>query len=142
MNFFCVCFRVSGDVFRCRLSHDHSCTSLHTGILPVPQITGIRTQTLFLSVHTHTQYPLYLHIFYAILAHCEPLCKCLSFQAYPMRSCPRGLALVLSNVRFDSANTDLDIRRGGEVDEETLRRLFTELDFTVSLHKDLTAEVS
>ncbi|XP_067257761.1 caspase-2 isoform X1 [Chanodichthys erythropterus] len=61
-------------------------------------------------------------------------------QAYPMRSCPRGLALVLSNVRFDSANTDLDIRRGGEVDEETLRRLFTELDFTVSLHKDLTAE--
>ncbi|XP_077064782.1 caspase-2 isoform X2 [Siphateles boraxobius] len=61
-------------------------------------------------------------------------------QAYPMRSCPRGLALVLSNVRFDSANTDLDIRRGGEVDEETLRRLFTEMDFTVSLHKDLTAE--
>ncbi|XP_016419270.1 caspase-2-like isoform X1 [Sinocyclocheilus rhinocerous] len=61
-------------------------------------------------------------------------------QAYPMRSCPRGLALVLSNVRFDSANTDLDVRRGGEVDEETLRRLFMELDFTVSLHKDLTAE--
>nr|XP_021322313.1 caspase-2 isoform X3 [Danio rerio] len=61
-------------------------------------------------------------------------------QAYPMRSCPRGLALVLSNVRFDSANTDLDIRRGGEVDEETLRRLFTELDFKVSLHRDLTAE--
>ncbi|XP_051574174.1 caspase-2-like isoform X1 [Myxocyprinus asiaticus] len=62
------------------------------------------------------------------------------FQAYAMRSSPRGLALVLSNVRFDSANTDLDIRRGGEVDEEVLRRLFTELDFTVSLHKDLTAE--
>ncbi|XP_067305237.1 caspase-2 isoform X2 [Pseudorasbora parva] len=61
-------------------------------------------------------------------------------QAYTMRSSPRGLALVLSNVRFDSANTDLDIRRGGEVDEETLRRLLTELDFTVSLHKDLTAE--
>lgn len=58
-----------------------------------------------------------------------------------MRACPRGLALVLSNVRFDSANTDLDVRRGGEVDEETLRRLFMELDFTVSLHKDLTAEV-
>ncbi|XP_052003689.1 caspase-2-like isoform X4 [Xyrauchen texanus] len=51
-------------------------------------------------------------------------------QAYAMRSSPRGLALVLSNVRFDSANTDLDIRRGGEVDEEVLRRLFTELDFT------------
>lgn len=60
-----------------------------------------------------------------------------------MRSSPRGLALVLSNVRFDSRlNPDLDVRRGGEVDEEVLRRLFTELDFTVSLHKDLTAEVS
>ncbi|XP_059363444.1 caspase-2-like isoform X2 [Carassius carassius] len=60
-------------------------------------------------------------------------------QAYSMRSSPRGLALVLSNVRFDS-NTDLGVRRGGEVDEETLRRLFMELDFTVSLHKDLTAD--
>lgn len=62
-------------------------------------------------------------------------------QAYQMHSSPRGLALVLSNVRFDARlNPDLDIRRGGEVDEEVLRRLFTELDFTVSLHKDLTAE--
>ncbi|XP_055065568.1 caspase-2 isoform X2 [Misgurnus anguillicaudatus] len=61
-------------------------------------------------------------------------------QAYPMCSKPRGLALVLSNVRFDPARTDLDVRRGGEVDEELLRRLFSELDFTVSLHKDLTAE--
>ncbi|XP_056619070.1 caspase-2 isoform X2 [Triplophysa dalaica] len=62
-------------------------------------------------------------------------------QAYPMRSSPRGLALVLSNVRFDSRlNADLDVRRGGEVDEEVLRRLFVELDFTVILRKDLTAE--
>lgn len=59
-----------------------------------------------------------------------------------MRSSPRGLALVLSNVRFDSRlNADLDVRRGGEVDEEVLRRLFMELDFTVILRKDLTAEV-
>lgn len=48
--------------------------------------------------------------------------------------------MVLSNVRFDPARTDLDVRRGGEVDEELLRRLFSELDFTVNLHKDLTAE--
>lgn len=58
-----------------------------------------------------------------------------------MSSSPRGLALVLSNVRFDPELSELDTRRGGEVDEEVLRRLFTELDFTVSLQKDLTVQV-
>lgn len=57
-----------------------------------------------------------------------------------MRSSPRGLALVLSNVHFEP-ELELDTRRGGEVDEEVLRRLFTELDFTVSLQKDLTLQV-
>ncbi|KAI5106233.1 caspase-2, partial [Silurus meridionalis] len=70
------------------------------------------------------------HEFY--LSHCE--------QAYPIRSSRRGLALVLSNVHFQPELSDLDIRRGGEVDEEVLRRLFTELDFTVSVHKDLTLQ--
>ncbi|KAF4088187.1 hypothetical protein AMELA_G00079560 [Ameiurus melas] len=65
------------------------------------------------------------------LSHCA--------QAYPMRSSPRGLALVLSNVHFEP-ELELDTRRGGEVDEEVLRRLFTELDFTVSLQKDLTLQ--
>ncbi|XP_036440705.1 caspase-2 isoform X2 [Colossoma macropomum] len=63
-----------------------------------------------------------------------------SAQAYSMSSSPRGLALVVSNVRFEPELSELDIRRGGEVDEEVLRRLFTELDFTVSLHKDLTVQ--
>ena len=58
-----------------------------------------------------------------------------------MSSSPRGLALVVSNVRFEPELSELDIRRGGEVDEEVLRRLVTELDFTVSLHKDLTVQV-
>lgn len=58
-----------------------------------------------------------------------------------MSSSPRGLALVLSNVRFEPELTELDTRRGGEVDEEVLRRLFTELDFTVNLQKDLTVQV-
>ncbi|MCI4374459.1 hypothetical protein PGIGA_G00006560 [Pangasianodon gigas] len=66
------------------------------------------------------------------LSHCA--------QAYPMSSSPRGLALVLSNVRFEPELSELDTRRGGEVDEEVLRRLFTELDFTVSLQKDLTVQ--
>ncbi|KAI5618165.1 caspase-2 isoform X1, partial [Silurus asotus] len=70
------------------------------------------------------------HEFY--LSHCE--------QAYPIRSSRRGLALVLSNVHFQPELSDLDIRRGGEVDEEVLRRLFTELDFTVNVHKDLTLQ--
>ncbi|XP_066540001.1 caspase-2 isoform X2 [Hoplias malabaricus] len=61
-------------------------------------------------------------------------------QAYPMSSSPRGLALVLSNVHFEPALSELDTRRGGEVDEEVLRRLFTELDFTVVLCKDLTVK--
>ncbi|XP_017555963.1 caspase-2 isoform X1 [Pygocentrus nattereri] len=61
-------------------------------------------------------------------------------QAYSMSSSPRGLALVVSNVRFEPELSELDIRRGGEVDEEVLRRLFTELDFTVSLRKDLTVQ--
>ncbi|TRY86472.1 hypothetical protein DNTS_001097 [Danionella cerebrum] len=74
----------------------------------------------------------------AILPCTPEFYECHQPQAYTMRSCPRGLALVLSNVSF--VNTELDLRRGGEVDEETLRRLFTELDFTVIMHKDLTAE--
>ncbi|XP_060777985.1 caspase-2 isoform X2 [Neoarius graeffei] len=66
------------------------------------------------------------------LSHCA--------QAYPMRSSPRGRALVLSNVHFKCELSELDTRRGGEVDEEVLRRLFTELDFTVSLQKNLTVQ--
>lgn len=58
-----------------------------------------------------------------------------------MSSSPRGLALVLSNVHFEPELSELDTRRGGEVDEEVLRRLFTELDFKVSLQKDLTVQV-
>ncbi|XP_076844656.1 caspase-2 isoform X2 [Brachyhypopomus gauderio] len=63
-----------------------------------------------------------------------------SAQAYPMCSSPRGLALVVSNVQFERELSELDTRRGGEVDEEVLRRLFTELDFTVIVQKDLTAQ--
>uniref|UniRef100_A0A3Q2QPR4 Caspase 2, apoptosis-related cysteine peptidase n=1 Tax=Fundulus heteroclitus TaxID=8078 RepID=A0A3Q2QPR4_FUNHE len=67
------------------------------------------------------------------LSHCE--------QSYRMGSSPRGFALVISNVSFDScAAPDLDPRRGGEVDDEVLRKVFTELDYHVSVHRDLTAQ--
>lgn len=63
-------------------------------------------------------------------------------QSYKMKSTPRGFALVISNVTFDSdAAPDLDPRKGGEVDDEVLRKVFTELEYLVSVHRDLTAQV-
>ncbi|KAG5270802.1 hypothetical protein AALO_G00172480 [Alosa alosa] len=65
-------------------------------------------------------------------SHCQ--------QAYRMQSSPRGLALVLSNVTFDPSVSDFETRRGGEVDEEVLTKLFEELNFRVDIRKDLTAQ--
>uniref|UniRef100_A0AAY5KY90 Caspase-2 n=1 Tax=Esox lucius TaxID=8010 RepID=A0AAY5KY90_ESOLU len=67
------------------------------------------------------------------LSHCD--------QSYSMTSSPRGLGLVISNVTFDPcAAPDLDTRKGGEVDEEVLRKVFTELDYIVTIQRDLTAQ--
>ncbi|KAM4735893.1 caspase-2 isoform 2-T2 [Anableps anableps] len=67
------------------------------------------------------------------LSHCK--------QSYRMNSTPRGFALVISNVSFDPcASPGLDPRKGGEVDDEVLRKVFTELDYHVSVHRDLTAQ--
>ncbi|XP_022056851.2 caspase-2 isoform X1 [Acanthochromis polyacanthus] len=67
------------------------------------------------------------------LSHCQ--------QSYRMSSSPRGFALVISNVTFDShAAPDLDPRKGGEVDDEVLRKVFTELDYVVAVHRDKTAQ--
>ncbi|XP_076593673.1 caspase-2 isoform X1 [Chaetodon auriga] len=67
------------------------------------------------------------------LSHCQ--------QSYRMTSSPRGFALVISNVTFDPcAAPDLDPRKGGEVDDEVLRKVFTELDYLVTVHRDLTAQ--
>lgn len=60
-----------------------------------------------------------------------------------MTSSPRGFALVISNVTFDScAASELDPRKGGEVDDEVLRKVFTELDYSVIVQRDLTAQVT
>ncbi|KAM6995140.1 caspase-2 isoform 4-T4 [Tautogolabrus adspersus] len=67
------------------------------------------------------------------LSHCQ--------QSYRMNSSPRGFALVISNVTFDPcAAPELDPRKGGEVDDEVLRKVFTELDYLVTVHRDLTAQ--
>uniref|UniRef100_A0A8C6SDL6 Caspase 2, apoptosis-related cysteine peptidase n=1 Tax=Neogobius melanostomus TaxID=47308 RepID=A0A8C6SDL6_9GOBI len=71
------------------------------------------------------------HEFY--LSHIE--------QSYKMNSSPRGLALVISNVAFDPlAAPELDLRKGGEVDDEVLRKVFTELDYIVTVQRNLTAQ--
>uniref|UniRef100_A0A7N9B0J9 Caspase-2 n=1 Tax=Mastacembelus armatus TaxID=205130 RepID=A0A7N9B0J9_9TELE len=58
-----------------------------------------------------------------------------------MNSSPRGFALVISNVTFDAcAAPDLDHRKGGEVDDEVLRKVFTELDYLVTVHRNLPAQ--
>ncbi|XP_004550821.1 caspase-2 isoform X6 [Maylandia zebra] len=62
-------------------------------------------------------------------------------QSYRLSSSPRGFGLVISNVTFDPcAAPDLDPRKGGEVDDEVLRKVFTELDYIVAVHRDLTAQ--
>lgn len=62
-------------------------------------------------------------------------------QSYKMKSSPRGFALVISNVNFDPhALPKLDMRSGGEVDEEVLRKVFTELDYLTTVQRDLTAQ--
>lgn len=62
-------------------------------------------------------------------------------RSYKMTSSPRGLALVISNVEFDPlAAPDLDVRKGGEVDDEVLRKVFTELDYMVTVQRNLTAQ--
>ncbi|KAL3059614.1 caspase-2 isoform X3 [Trematomus bernacchii] len=62
-------------------------------------------------------------------------------QSYRVSSSPRGLALVISNVTFDPcAAPELDTRKGGEVDDDVLRKVFTELDYKVTVHRDLTAQ--
>ncbi|XP_068113980.1 caspase-2 [Hyperolius riggenbachi] len=48
-------------------------------------------------------------------------------QAYIMRSRPRGLALIISNIEFSTP--ELDYRQGGEVDLIALKQLFTHLNY-------------
>lgn len=60
-----------------------------------------------------------------------------------MASSPRGLALVISNVTFNPCGEpELDPRKGGEVDDEVLRKVFTELEYSVTVQRDLTAQVA
>ncbi|XP_036425750.1 caspase-8-like isoform X2 [Colossoma macropomum] len=56
---------------------------------------------------------------------------------YKMSSVPRGLCLIINNIKFDPPFKD---RKGSDVDEESLKEVFCWLGFTVEVHRDKTAE--
>uniref|UniRef100_A0A8C5X7B8 Caspase 2 n=1 Tax=Malurus cyaneus samueli TaxID=2593467 RepID=A0A8C5X7B8_9PASS len=60
--------------------------------------------------------------------------------AYKLTSEPRGLALILSNVRFNTEK-DLEYRSGGDVDCASLEMLFKHLGYRVTVFHDQTAQV-
>ncbi|KAM3846646.1 caspase-2 isoform 2-T4 [Vipera latastei] len=60
--------------------------------------------------------------------------------AYKLKSRPRGLALILSNVHF-SKETDLELRSGGNVDHAALDKLFKHLGYQVVVQHDQTAQL-
>ncbi|KAJ8280328.1 hypothetical protein GJAV_G00053270 [Gymnothorax javanicus] len=49
----------------------------------------------------------------------------------------RRMALLINNVKFDCAAM---LRRGAEKDEENMKQLLEDLDYTVEKHRDLSAE--
>lgn len=102
-------------------------------VIPAKRPRSFESMEVSLDTDSPINTPVYpcSHEFY--LSHCE--------QSYKMNSSPRGLALVLSNVAFDPrAAPELDPRKGGEVDEEVLRKVLTELDYMVTVQRNLTAQ--
>ncbi|XP_070700893.1 caspase-8 [Pempheris klunzingeri] len=59
-------------------------------------------------------------------------------EYYALTHNPRGVCMVLNNEEFPG--TQLKKRGGTEVDEETLRQVFSKLGFAVVVHKNLTAD--
>ncbi|XP_020783687.2 caspase-2 isoform X2 [Boleophthalmus pectinirostris] len=112
----------------------HSSLPLPTPeVIPAKRARTLESMEVSLDTDSPITTPVYpcTHEFY--LSHCQ--------QSYKMTSSPRGLALVISNVAFDPhAAPDLDLRKGGEVDDEVLRKVFTELDYIVTVQRNLTAQ--
>ncbi|XP_072317315.1 caspase-2 isoform X2 [Eucyclogobius newberryi] len=102
-------------------------------VIPAKRPRTLESMELSLDTDSPITTPVYAcsHDFY--LSHCQ--------QSYKMNSSPRGLALVISNVAFDPCTApELDLRKGGEVDDEVLRKVFTELDYIVTVQRNLTAQ--
>lgn len=102
-------------------------------VIPAKRPRTLESMEVSLDTDSPINTPVYpcSHGFY--LSHFE--------QSYKMTSSPRGHALVISNVAFDPlAAPELDPRKGGEVDDEVLRKVFTELDYVVTVQRNLTAQ--
>ncbi|KAJ0000532.1 hypothetical protein NQD34_012374 [Periophthalmus magnuspinnatus] len=120
------------------MSEAHGEVRIRSLPLPTPEvIPAKRPRTLeSMEVSLDTDSPITTPVYPCsqefYLSHCQ--------QSYKMTSSPRGLALVISNVEFDPCAPDLDLRKGGEVDDEVLRKVFTELDYMVTVQRNLTAQ--
>jgi hypothetical protein len=62
-----------------------------------------------------------------------------SVQRYPMRSNPRGLVLIISNIYYNSPHEKP--RLSARHDEDNLKELFEEMGFKVITYQNLTGEV-
>lgn len=75
------------------------------------------------------------------------LCKAKEFldrtssaiQRYPMRSKPRGLVLIITNIYYNCPQEKP--RLSAKHDEHNLKNLFEEMGFTVVTHQNLTGQV-
>ncbi|XP_066522065.1 caspase-8-like isoform X2 [Hoplias malabaricus] len=56
---------------------------------------------------------------------------------YKMSSVPRGFCVIINNINFDSPFKE---RKGSDIDEESLNRVFTWLGFTVDVYRNKTAQ--
>lgn len=59
-------------------------------------------------------------------------------ERYPMRSSPRGLVLIITNIVYDM----VDSRPSAKYDEDNLKKLFEDMGFKVIAHSDLKGTVS
>ncbi|XP_029435346.1 caspase-2 isoform X2 [Rhinatrema bivittatum] len=59
--------------------------------------------------------------------------------AYAMTSRPRGKALLISNIQFQGCE-DLDFRSGADVDQDALVRLFSSLEYQVTVRCNLNVQ--
>lgn len=63
-----------------------------------------------------------------------------SIGRYPMRSKPRGMVLLITNIYYNSPEEKPRI--SAKHDEDNLNKLFTEIGFQVVSYQNLTGEVS
>lgn len=63
-------------------------------------------------------------------------------ERYPMRSCPRGLVLLISLIKYENINSDMKDRAAAVHDETNLIMLFEQMGFKVIAEADLTTNVS